>query len=130
MQNIKFLTIEEIKKLHKALIEKFGGLYGIRDEKLLDSAINMPKATFSDVYLHEDIYLMAAAYVYHIVKNHPFIDGNKRTGITTAITFLFMNDMGLNISNTELYELTIKIATSKTTKEEVAQVFREKTFHN
>ena len=126
MENIVFITIEEVYRLHKGLIEEFGGIHGIRDEGLLDSAINTPKATFFEQYLHSDIYEMAAAYAYHIIKNHPFIDGNKRTGIGICVIFLGKNDIWLKMTQEEFYDLTIKIATSEISKEEVAEIFREK----
>lgn len=130
MENIKFITINDAKDIHNGLIIKYGGISGIRDEGLLDSAVNMPKATFYKQYLHSDIYEMAAAYAFHIIKNHPFIDGNKRAGIETALIFLMINDIEIEINNEELYNLTIKIATSEISKQEIAKVFREKTIKN
>ncbi|KKP27328.1 MAG: Death-on-curing family protein [candidate division TM6 bacterium GW2011_GWF2_30_66] len=130
MNNIKFITIDDAKDIYNGLIQKYGGTYGIRDEGLLDSAINTPSATFSSQYLHSDIYEMASAYAYHIIKNHPFVDGNKRAGIAIAIIFLAINDIEIEMTNEELYELTIKIATSEISKQEIANTFRKKTSKN
>lgn len=130
MNNIKFITIDDAKDIYNGLIQKYGGTYGIRDEGLLDSAINTPLATFSSQYLHYDIYEMASAYAYHIIKNHPFVDGNKRAGIAIAIIFLDINDIEIEMTNEELYELTIKIATSEISKQEIADTFRKKTSKN
>ena len=88
MDKIKFVEINEVLCIHKGILEEHGGLAGVRDEGLLDSAINMPRATFNKQYLHTDIYEMAAAYAYHIIKNHPFLDGNKRVGIAIGVLFL------------------------------------------
>jgi len=98
----------------------------MRGERLLDSAINIPKFTFSGNYLHNDIFEMAAAYAFHIIKNHPFIDGNKRTGITCAGVFLESNDISVKAKRGELYKLGIDIATSKVTKKEVVEFFRSR----
>lgn len=127
MENIVFITIKEVYYLHKGLIEEFGGIHGVRDEGLLDSAVNTPQASFSGQYLHPDIYEMGAAYAYHIIKNHPFIDGNKRTGIGICIIFFGKNDIIIKMVHKELYDLTIKIATSEISKKEIAEIFRRNT---
>jgi death-on-curing protein len=93
--NPTYLSLEDILALHQDQIEHYGGNRGIRDIGLLISAVEMPKATFEGQFLHEDLYEMAAAYLFHIVQNHPFIDGNKRTGLATAIAFLRFNDLKL-----------------------------------
>lgn len=78
LDSIFFLTEEEIISIHTVQINKYGGPHGIRDKGLLASAVHTPQATFSNQYLHQDIFQMAAAYMYSIIKNHPFIDDNKR----------------------------------------------------
>ena len=75
-----FLDIERIRQTHVNLIEHYGGAEGVRDVGLLQSAIAMPQASFGGEFLHKDLFEIAAAYLYHIVQNHPFVDGNKRTG--------------------------------------------------
>ena len=130
MENIEFITLEEVLRVHRGLIEAFGGDHGIRDDQLLDSAINMPKSSFSNKYLHKDIFEMAAAYAYHIIKNHPFIDGKKRTGIFIAILFLENNDIEINFKKGELYKLGTNIATSEISKEEIAKIFNKKSILN
>ena len=94
-----FLDIDHTMQLHRSLIETYGGVEGIRDVGLLHSAIAMPQASFGGEFLHRDLFEMAAAYHYHIVQNHPFIDGNKRTGAAAAIIFLSMNDMELIVED-------------------------------
>lgn len=83
-----FLTAEEVIDLHGEIINEFGGAHGIRQMSLLISALEMPKAMMFGEFLHSSTYDKAAAYLYHIVCNHPFVDGNKRSGLVTALTFL------------------------------------------
>lgn len=127
---INFLTIEEIKLIHFDQIKRYGGMHGLRDERLLDSAINSPKATFNNNFLHTDIFEMACAYIFSIVKNHPFVDGNKRTGLIVSLLFLANNNILIEATDEELFDLTIKIAESKTTEVEIANFFRQKTLHH
>ena len=122
---IHFLSVEIVKAFHEDHIKLYGGLHGIRDTNLLDSALHYPKTTFDQCYLHSDIYQMAAAYAVGIIKNHPFLDGNKRTGIGAALLFLAYNDVVLNASKEGLWEITMQIAQSKISEEEeVALLFR------
>lgn len=87
----KFLKIELVIAYHDEMIEKYGGLHGIRDLGLLESAMGMPRSIAFGQDLHPTIYDKAAAYLFHIVKNHPFNDGNKRTGAFSACVFLNVN---------------------------------------
>jgi death-on-curing protein len=91
-----FLELDEVIEIHHNQIELYGGPAGIRDIELLKSAISLPPATFGGEYLHKNLYEMAAAYLFHIARNHPFIDGNKRTGAAAAAVFLLMNGIELN----------------------------------
>ncbi len=130
MKATRFLTIEEIMRIHAAQISEHGGLHGIRDIGLLDSAINAPQASFGGEFLYEDIPAQAAAYLYHLVKNHPFLDGNKRTGIVSTIIFLKTNNISITWSNDELFELTMHVATSQISKEQLITVFRYRLIEN
>lgn len=87
---IRFLNLTEIKIIHAAVIVAHGGSLELRDEGLLQSAIAMPSQQFGGEYLHPDIETMAAAYLYHLNKNHAFVDGNKRVALTACETFLLM----------------------------------------
>lgn len=87
-----FLDIDRVIRTHRSLIEAYGGVDGVRDAGLLHSALAMPQASFGGQYLHADLFEMAAAYLYHIAQNHPFLDGNKRTGAASAIIVLAMNE--------------------------------------
>ncbi len=123
-----FLEIEEILAFHKVQISVFGGSYGIRDISLLESAIAMPKASFGSQYLHQDISEMAAAYLYHIIKNHAFVDGNKRIGVLVMIAFLKINNYTFVANQKEVFELATNVASSKLSKEELVK--RIKIFTN
>jgi death-on-curing protein len=83
-----FLTTEEVLVIQADQIRRYGGSEGLRDENLLLSALAMPQSGFGGEYLHGDDFEMAAAYLFHIVMNHPFIDGNKRVGAVAARLFL------------------------------------------
>jgi death on curing protein len=93
---IYFLTIEEILEIHADQIIRYGGKNGVRDHNLLLSAIAQPLSTFDGQYLHKTIYDKAAAYLFHISQNHPFIDGNKRVALVSALMFLAMNDYSID----------------------------------
>lgn len=75
-----FLDMDRVIRTHRSLIAAYGGIDGVRDAGLLHSTIAMAQASFGGHYLHNNLHEMAAAYLYHIVQNHPFLDGNKRTG--------------------------------------------------
>lgn len=121
---INFMTLKAVLNLHNFLISEFGGADGIRDINLLESALAQPKAIFAKNYLHDNLFEMAAAYAYHIIKNHPFVDGNKRTGLFSAINFLSSNDIEIELTNTAFVKLAIDIASSKLTKTQIAALFK------
>jgi death-on-curing protein len=120
----QFLSIDLVIDLHKMLIRQFGGLHGIRDKKLLESAMAYPQLLHT-IGMEQDIYLLAAAYLYHLINNHAFIDENKRIGTLAALTFLKINGKRLYIPKSELYELAIKTATSKIDEKEIAKVLKK-----
>lgn len=122
-----FITIQEIIDDHTFIIRQYGGLDGIRDMGLLASAMDMPKATMFGEYLHPKIFDKAAAYLFHIVCNHPFMDGNKRTGTMAALTFLRQNRLHIEFTEQQvlvLEEIVVSTADGKTTKEQIASFFR------
>jgi death-on-curing protein len=120
-----FLDLDRVLRIHRSLIERYGGAEGIRDIGLLHSAIAMPQASFGGQFLHKDLFEMAAAYLYHIVQNHAFLDGNKRAGAATAIVFLAMNDVELQADEDALVELTLAVATGQAGKGQIAEFFRQ-----
>lgn len=121
MHNPNFIEKAEILSIHDELIRQDGGSFGIRDEGLLDSAIYQPQATFGGELLHPTIAEQAAAYLFHITNNHAFIDGNKRTAFAAMVTFLNLNEYELNMTQEQAYELTIKVAENKISKEELIE---------
>ena len=126
MSAIIFLSTEAVIKINADQIRLHGGLHRVRDIALLDSAINRPRAAAQGRYLFQDCFLMAAAYAHGIIKNHPFVDGNKRTGILTAFVFLSVNGYFPRVSNDELVEISINIATDILSLEELATLLRIK----
>ncbi|PQO31507.1 type II toxin-antitoxin system death-on-curing family toxin [Blastopirellula marina] len=122
---VKFLDIARVKMIHEDSIAKNGGDFGIRDPGLLESAVLTPQQKFSGNYLHTNIYQMAAAYLFHLCKNHPFVDGNKRVAAMTAIIFLDVNGIETTATNEQLYELVIRVASETIEKSEIAAFFQE-----
>jgi len=125
MADLIFLTLAEVVDIHRDQIERYGGSPGVRDINLLSSAVAMPSASFGDDYLHADIYEMAAAYAFHIAQNHPFIDGNKRAALASALVFLEMNGCGILDISARLYDAMIGIASGKIGKAEFADILRK-----
>lgn len=121
-----FLSLAEVVAIHSDQIERYGGAPGVRDWGLLKSAVAMPAATFDGTYLHADLTSMAAAYLFHLVQNHAFVDGNKRVGAVAAAVFLALNDGNLVADEDEYAELVISVARGETSKSDIAEFFREK----
>jgi death on curing protein len=124
METPIFLRIDEVIRLHDLQLDHFGGLEGLRDMGLLESAVAMPQAGFGEHFVHTDVYEMAAAYVFHLVKNHPFIDGNKRVGFHAAFVFLHLNAIELELSQSDAYDLVIATAEGRADKTVIAAAFR------
>jgi death-on-curing protein len=114
------LTKENVLKLHNRQIERFGGTSGVRDAGLLESALAQPQATFSGQFLHSTIYEQAAAYLYHLAKNHPFLDGNKRTAFATMDTFLRLNGYRLTLTDEDSYAMVLQVVTDRLDKSAIA----------
>jgi death-on-curing protein len=125
MEQIDFIGLDDVLDLHAHQIEKYGGSLGVRDLGLLKSAVAMPSATFGGEYLHVDVYEMAAAYLFHIVQNHPFIDGNKRAGAVVALAFLAINAIRVDDVEDELETLVMDVACGKIDKPEIAEFLRD-----
>ena len=120
-----FLDMDHIMRLHRSLIKQYGGTEGVRDVGLLQSAIAMPQASYDGEFLHGDIFEMAAAYLYHITQNHPFLDGNKRAGAAASIVFLAINDIQIDNDEEGLVALTLSVATGQAGKNQIAEFFRK-----
>ena len=90
-QQPRFLNVDDVLAIHQDTIKHEGGRAGLRDPGLLESAVTMPQQQFEGIYLHPSLAAMAAAYLFHIAANHPFVDGNKRTAVLAALVFLDVN---------------------------------------
>ena len=119
-----FLELGEMLLIHKDQLQRYGGSTGIRDIGILQSATAMPRAGIADRYLHEDLFEMAAAYMYYVVRDHPFVDGNKRTGAVAALVFLEMNDIEILVDEEELESTVRSVAEGNTTKADIATFLR------
>jgi death on curing protein len=120
----QFLTLDDVLESHAEQIARYGGGDGIRDVGLLESALAQPQATFGGKHLHGDIFEMAAAYLFHLVKNHPFIDGNKRVGLEAALLFLEINGHAVETTNEALVDLVLQTAQGQATKQQIAEFLR------
>ncbi|HEY2584127.1 MAG TPA: type II toxin-antitoxin system death-on-curing family toxin [Tepidisphaeraceae bacterium] len=129
MQGPVFLTLDHVRRLHARQIDRFGGDPGIRDIDLIESAIAQPQAGGYGVYYHKDVAEMAAAYLFHLVSNHGFVDGNKRVGAAAALVFLELNGADTDaIDENELEALTLAVAAGDCKdKAQIAEFFRRYT---
>ena len=124
---VEFLTLDEVLSLHADQIQRYGGSALVRDVGLLESALAMPAATLSGELLHASLEEQAAAYLFHLVRNHPFVDGNKRTGLMTMLAFLGLNGRWLEAPDDVLTNLVLGVAEGRITKSEVAVFVRRHT---
>lgn len=120
-----FLSVEDVIQIHDEQIAAYGGATGVRDQGLLESAVAMPRASFGEAYLHEDLAHMAAAYAFHVAQNQPFVDGNKRTGLAAALVFLDLNGITVLDPQETLYDAMIAIAERRMDKDGLAELLRE-----
>ena len=114
-----FFEYEQVVKIHRSLIEKTGGMDGIRDAQLLDSALKTPFQTFGGNNLYPDILDKASQLCYSLIENHPFIDENKRIGVHLMLLFLKLNNIEVNYSQQELIDFGLDIASGKMSKNDI-----------
>ena len=117
MAEIDFLSVEDVLQIHASTMAQEGGLAGVRDHGLLDAAVAMPRQQFGGLFLHEDQAAMAAAYLFHLAKNHPFQDGNKRTAVMAAFVFLESNGIELTAPPSQLEAITLQVAAGELSKD-------------
>jgi death on curing protein len=122
---VKFIPPEIVHTIHSDLIDRYGGQSGLRDPKLLDSALAQPKMSVGGNYVHRTIFSKAAAYGFHICRNHPFIDGNKRLAFVLMDTFLQMNGYLLSASEEDAYSTMIELANGRLSKEQLSFWLKE-----
>jgi death-on-curing protein len=118
---MEYLTTAEVLLLHARLIQRTGGGGGVRDTGLLESALARPKATFDQDELYPDLWSKAAALMHSLIKNHPFVDGDKRTALTAAGLFLQLNGYRLVASNQAALEFTQSAAVGRVELGEMAR---------
>ena len=116
---VVFLTVDIVLALHARQLERFGGGAGLRDRGLLESAVAQPQTSFGGTFAHEGLFAMAAAYLFHLVANHAFIDGNKRVGLLAAQVFLHLNGIVILGQSEAFYALTMGVAEGRLDKRAV-----------
>jgi len=119
-----FLSLAEVLLIHRDQIDLYGGEPGLRDLGLLQSALAMPSAGFGEKFFHQDLFEMAAAYLYHIALDHPFVDGNKRCAFVAAYVFLRMNDIVLTLTDAQIERMSFETAQGKLRKQDIAALLK------
>lgn len=122
-----FFDFEQVIKLHSSLVSKTGGIEGIRDKNLLDTALKSPFQTFDGKELYPDIFDKASQLCYSLIENHPFLDGNKRIGLHLTLLFLKLNGNVVQYSQRELIDFGLNIASGKMNKDEIKKWLVEHT---
>ncbi len=125
--NCFHLTVDMVREIHAAAIEKFGGSDGVRELALLESAVAAPQASFSGQSPYKDVVEAAAAYLFYLCKNHPFMDGNKRAALGACIVFLRLNGFEPKPDGPEWEALTLALAASAIDRDETTQRLRKLT---
>lgn len=120
-----FLDLDAVLAIHRDQIERYGGSAGLRDEGMLRSAVAMPGAGMSGQFFHSDAFEMAAAYLFHLARNHPFVDGNKRVAAVAAFTFLWLNGFELAAGESDYEGIVRRAASGDAPKSELAEFFRK-----
>lgn len=121
-----FLTLDEVLGIHADQVRRYGGRPGLRDLGLLRSALAMPETTYEGEFLHPTLFEMAAAYLFHLARNHPFVDGNKRTALMCALVFLGLNDQRLEADPDSLHALVDGVAAGSVDKAAVSVFLRDR----
>jgi len=125
MGDISHPSLEQVKRLHLAVLKQHGGSDGIRDLSLLESALAAPQATFGGNPIMSDVPEIAAAYLFYLCKNHPFIDGNKRVAMATCIVFLRLNGETPAPDSQQWTDLVLDVAASKLDRDGTTDRLRE-----
>jgi death-on-curing protein len=119
-----FLTKRLVLAIHRDQLESFGGRPGLRDESLLESALEQPRVTFEGELLHPTVFDQAAAYLFHIAQNHPFVDGNKRVAFAAMDVFLRLNGYVLKLPDDRAYQLVMDAASGDLQKNDIGKLLR------
>lgn len=122
---VKYLRAQDFILLHDLAVEETGGSHGIRSIETLEAAAERPKTSFAGKDLYPDIFSKSASVMHSLIASHPFVDGNKRTAIHAAMTMLELNGYRFKASQKEVIAFTLKVATEKTSVEEIAAWFKK-----
>jgi death-on-curing protein len=122
--NIYHLTVANVIEVHAEAISQFGGSNGIREMALLESAVAAPKASFGGESVYTDLTEVAAAYLFFLCRNHPFVDGNKRAALGASIVFLRLNGIEPQADSQSWEDLTLDIAASRLDRDQTTQRLR------
>ena len=124
-ENCFHLMVEIVREVHAEAIAKFGGADGVREMALLESAVAAPQASYGGQSVYADIAEIAAAYLFYLCRNHPFIDGNKRAALGACIVFLRLNGIEPKPDAPEWEELTLAVAASVVDRDETTARLRK-----
>ena len=124
-ENCFHLTVEIVREIHAEAIGRFGGLDGVREIALLESAVAAPQASFGGRSPYHDIAEAAAAYLFYLCRNHPFIDGNKPAALGACVVFLRLNGLEPKTDGPEWEELTLAVAASEIDRDEATRRLRK-----
>ena len=119
------LTVEIVREIHAEAIARFGGADGVRDQALLESAVAAPQASFGGQSPYADLVEMAAAYLFYLCRNHPFVDGNKRAALSSCLVFLRLNGIEAAPDGPAWEELTLAVASSRFDREQTTLQLRK-----
>jgi len=123
--NCFHLTVDIVREIHAAAIDQFGGSEGVRDTALLESAVAAPQATFAGNSPYADVIEIAAAYLFYLCRNHPFIDGNKRAALGACLVFLRLNGLHPEKDGPEWESLTLDVAASRIDRDDTTARLRK-----
>ena len=122
---MKFISLEEVLAIHDRMLEIGGGREGIRDFILFHSAVERPKAQYGGKLLYDSLWLMAAALLQSLVKNHPFVDGNKRTAFFSTMRFLDKNGYQLKVEKNIIIKLMVRVGVGNKTIRQIAKWLKD-----
>jgi len=124
-ENCFYLTVEIVREIHAEAVARFGGSDGVREMALLESAVAAPQASFGGKSPYRDLTEVAAAYLYYLCRNHPFVDGNKRAALGACIVFLRLNGIEPGPDGPEWEDLTLAVASSALDRDEATVRLRK-----
>jgi len=122
---VNFLTTSRVLAIHDQMVKRFGGSHGVRDLGLVESAVARPQSGFGGEYLYKNIFEMTAALLQSLLKNHPFIDGNKRTALTSAGILLKLNGIKLINNHSQEVEFAVKVDNQNLSLEEISKWLKD-----